>query len=167
MSSVTEGAEALDIQVTVNGRAMALRVPANTLLIDLLRDDLGLTGTKLSCASEVCGACTVLVDGEPVSACTYLALETDARSVTTVEGLADGARLSPLQQAFLRHGALQCGYCTPGQLTSATALLRATARPTEHDVTEWMRGNVCRCGAYVEIRNAILDAAAGPSAPDR
>lgn len=159
-----DGVGSMEIELTVNGRVERLSVAVNEVLIDVLRGRLGLTGTKLSCSSEVCGACTVLIDDAPVSSCTYLAIEADRRRVATVEGLA-GTELSPLQAAFLREGALQCGYCIPGQLMSATALLAANASPSESEITEWMRGNICRCGCYVEIRTAILEVAAqGPAA---
>ena len=152
--------EELDIQVTVNGDVISARIPVDELLIDLLRTRLGLTGTKLSCASEVCGACSVLVDGQPVSACTYLAFETHGHVVTTVEGLAHGEELSPLQEAFVRNVGGQCGYCTPGQLIAATALLKAQPSPTYAEIARWMNGNTCRCGCYSAIAQSIREVAA-------
>jgi carbon-monoxide dehydrogenase small subunit len=144
---------------TINGREHTLRVANATLLLDLLRD-LGLTGAKPSCEMEVCGACTVQLDGLPVSACTTLAVEIDGRSVETVEHL--GAReedLHPVQRAFLRRSALQCGFCTPGMVMSAKALLEHNARPTRDEVVHWLDGNICRCTGYQEIVDAVLDAA--------
>jgi carbon-monoxide dehydrogenase small subunit len=144
---------------TINGREHTLHVANATLLLDLLRD-LGLTGAKPSCEMEVCGACTVQLDGLPVSACTTLAVEIDGRSVETVEHL--GAReedLHPVQRAFLRRSALQCGFCTPGMVMSAKALLEHNARPTRDEVVHWLDGNICRCTGYQEIVDAVLDAA--------
>jgi aerobic carbon-monoxide dehydrogenase small subunit len=150
----------LEIDTVVNGRAVQATVPANRTLVQFLRDDLGLTGTKESCALEVCGTCTVLVDGEPVSACTFLAAEIDGGEVLTVEGLAaaDGT-LSPLQQAFVDHGAFQCGFCTPGMLLTATALLARDPDPDEATIREELHGNICRCTGYVPIVEAIQAAA--------
>jgi len=149
----------LDVTIAVNGATTHARVPVDELLIDHVRVRLGLTGTKLSCASEVCGACTVLVDGMPVSSCTYLTFEADGRKVTTVEGLAYGDELSPLQGAFVRNVGAQCGYCTPGQLVAATALLAEVPSPTAEQVARWMSGNICRCGCYPAIARSIREAA--------
>src|SRR6266704_4210609 len=124
----------------VNGQAVTLEVPAHALLLDVVRDRLGLKGAKRSCDSQVCGACTVLVDGAPVSACTYLAVEADGREVLTVEGLGDPDALHPLQQSFIDHGAVQCGFCTSGMLLSAKALLDEYPSPTETDVMHYLRG---------------------------
>lgn len=150
----------LSIETTVNGQPLRATVPANRTLSELLRDDLGLTGTKVSCALELCGTCTVLVDGEPVSACTLLAAEVDGADVLTVEGLAtpDGS-LSALQRAFIEHGALQCGFCTPGMLLTATALLARDPDPDEATIREELHGNICRCTGYVPIVAAIRAAA--------
>jgi aerobic carbon-monoxide dehydrogenase small subunit len=147
------------IQLTVNQRAYRCVVPTHALLLDVLRDDLELKGAKRSCDSQVCGACTVLVDGLAVSACTYLAVEADGRSVTTVEGLADGETLHPLQQAFLEAGAVQCGFCTAGMLMTAHALLEEAEAPTRADVLHHLRGSLCRCTGYRKIVEAIMAAA--------
>jgi aerobic-type carbon monoxide dehydrogenase small subunit (CoxS/CutS family) len=120
---------------------------------------LGLVGTKLSCDTQVCGACTVLLDGRPVSSCTTLALEADDRPVETIEGLADGTKLHPLQEAFIDRFAFQCGYCTPGMIVSAKALLDARPDPRPAEIRHWMEGNICRCTGYQTIVDAVLDAA--------
>jgi aerobic-type carbon monoxide dehydrogenase small subunit (CoxS/CutS family) len=152
-------AQTIEVTLIVNGARHALRVEPRETLADVVRDRLGLTGTKVSCDAQVCGACTVLVDGLPVSSCTYLAAGADGRGVRTVEGLADGGVLSPLQAAFLRHGALQCGYCTAGMLMTATALLEEDAAPTRAAVEAALEGNLCRCTGYAPIVDAVLDAA--------
>jgi aerobic-type carbon monoxide dehydrogenase small subunit (CoxS/CutS family) len=150
----------LSIDAVVNGQSVRATVPANRTLSDFLRDDLGLTGTKVSCALELCGTCTVLVDGAPVSACTFLAAEIDGADVLTVEGLAgaDGS-LDPLQRAFVEHGAFQCGFCTPGMLLTAKALLARDPDPDEATIREELHGNICRCTGYVPIVEAIQAAA--------
>jgi len=150
-----------DVQVStvVNGQPVERSVPSRAMLTDLLRDGLGLTGTKVSCGMQVCGACTVLVDDRPVSGCTYLAGDVDGRTVTTVEGLADGGRLHPVQQAFVDHTALQCGFCTPGFVVSAKALLDSNPDPTREEVMHALEGNICRCTGYLPIIDAVLDAA--------
>jgi len=147
------------IRVVVNGRARDLDVAPHALLLDVLRDALDLRGAKRSCDTQVCGACTVLVDGLAVSACTYLAVEADGRSVLTVEGLAEGEALDPLQRAFVEAGAVQCGFCTSGMLLTAKALLAENARPTRDDVLHYLRGSLCRCTGYRKIVDAILAAA--------
>jgi carbon-monoxide dehydrogenase small subunit len=147
------------IHVAVNARAHVLEVAPHALLLDVLRDVLDLKGAKRSCDTQVCGACTVLVDGLAVSACTYLAVETDERSVLTVEGLADGESLDPLQRAFLDAGAVQCGFCTSGMLLTARALLRENPAPTREDVLHYLRGSLCRCTGYRKIVEAVLAAA--------
>jgi len=144
------------VRCTVNGRPVALEVRPEALLLDVLRDRLQLKGARRSCDMQVCGACTVLVDGVPVSACTYLAVEVDGREVTTVEGLADGDRLHPLQEAFIDHGAVQCGFCTAGMLLTAKALLAEDPSPTLERVAEYLRGSLCRCTGYRKILDAIL-----------
>jgi len=149
----------VNLRVVVNGRDRELEVAPHALLLDVLRDDLDLKGAKRSCDTEVCGACTVLVDGLAVSACTYLAVEADGRSVTTVEGLADGESLHPLQRAFLDAGAVQCGFCTSGMLLTARALLAEEAAPTRADILHYLRGSLCRCTGYRKIVEAILAAA--------
>jgi carbon-monoxide dehydrogenase small subunit len=148
------------VELTVNGVPRALDVPVDGRLIDVLRDTLGLTGTKEGCAVGACGLCSVIVDGELVSACLVPAVSTDRTAVETVEGLAaeDGA-LTRLQEAFIAYGAFQCGICTPGQLMAATALLRAHPEPTREQVRTWMTGNLCRCTGYEQIVTAILAAA--------
>lgn len=143
----------------VNGRPYELYVEPRDTLLDVLRNHLGLTGTKRSCDVQICGACTVLVDGMAVSSCTYLAYEARGRDVLTIEGLAQGDRLHPLQQAFIDHAALQCGYCTPGMILAAKSLLDENPRPTVEQIKHYMRGNICRCTGYKKILEAILDAA--------
>lgn len=150
----------LEIELVVNGQPWRGSVPVEEVLLDFLRQRLGLTGTKRGCESEVCGACTVLVDGQPFSSCTYLAFEATAKRVTTVEGLAAGDTLHPLQEAFIRNVAAQCGYCTPGQLMAAVALLDRNPAPTYDEIADWMTGNICRCGCYPAIATAIREAAA-------
>jgi len=149
----------MKIHVAVNDRANVLEVTPHALLLDVLRDVLDLKGAKRSCDTQVCGACTVLVDGLAVSACTYLAVETDERSVLTVEGLADAESLDPLQRAFLDAGAVQCGFCTSGMLLTARALLRENPAPTREDVLHYLRGSLCRCTGYRKIVEAVLAAA--------
>jgi aerobic-type carbon monoxide dehydrogenase small subunit (CoxS/CutS family) len=147
-----------EIHLQLNGGDRRALVEDQTLLIELLRG-LGLVGTKLSCDMQVCGACTVLVAGRPVSSCTTLAIEADGKPVETIEGLADGAKLHPLQRAFIERFAFQCGYCTPGMIISAKALLDARPAPDAAAVRHWMEGNICRCTGYQTIVDAVLDAA--------
>ncbi len=148
------------ITVTVNGKTEYITVPSHMTLLAMLRDQLALTGTKNGCAAGECGACTVLIDGEPVNSCMMLALETDGREVTTVEGLGyEDGQLSPLQQAFAVHNAVQCGFCTPGMLISAHALLQRNPHPTEDEIREALVGNLCRCTGYLRIVKAVQDAA--------
>jgi carbon-monoxide dehydrogenase small subunit len=151
----------LAIEFSVNGRRRALNVATNQTLLDVLRDDLNLTGTKECCLVGECGACTVMVDGRIVDSCLMLAVEADGAEVLTVEGLAHDGMLSSLQQAFLDKGASQCGFCTSGQLMAAQALLDGNAHPDVDDIQEGMAGNLCRCGCYVQIREAILSVAEG------
>jgi aerobic carbon-monoxide dehydrogenase small subunit len=148
----------MTIRLVVNGRSHELAVAPHALLLDVLRDQLDLKGAKRSCDTQVCGACTVLVDGLAVSACTYLAVEADGRSVSTVEGLADGDRLHPIQQAFVDHGAVQCGFCTSGMLLTAKALLDEEPAPSRDAVLHHLRGSLCRCTGYRKIVDAILAA---------
>ena len=150
---------------TVNGRAVAVDVMPHSLLLDVLREQLGLKGAKRSCDIQVCGACTVLVDGAPVSACTYLAVETENREIRTVEGLADGETLHAVQAAFVEHGAIQCGFCTSGMLLSAAALLEENPSPTREQILHYLRGNLCRCTGYQKIIDAILACAKLPPHP--
>ena len=144
---------------TINGHRLTLTVANADLLLDVLRD-MGLTGAKPSCELEVCGACTVQLDGLPVSACTTLAVEIDGRNVETIEHLDADGGLHPIQQAFVRHSALQCGFCTPGLLVAAKALLNANPDPTEEETRYWLAGNLCRCTGYDKVIRAVLDAAA-------
>ena len=147
------------LSLTINGTPWSGEVPVEETLLEFLRVRLRLTGTKRSCESEVCGACTVLVENRPVSACNYLAFEADGKSVLTIEGLAEGDELDPLQEAFIRNIGAQCGYCTPGQIMTARALLMTKPNPTREEMAEWMDGNICRCGAYPAIAKSILEAA--------
>ena len=152
-------ARKLSITTTVNGGTHHLTIPANLTLLDLLRDQLGLLGTKCGCEIGECGACTVLLDGEPVNSCLVLAPQINGREVTTVEGLAQGDRLHPLQESFLDHDAAHCGFCTPGMLMSAKALLDWNPRPTETEIRTAISGNLCRCTGYQQIVEAIAKAA--------
>ena len=163
------------ITVTVNGARERLDIPSHMTLLQMLREKLALTGTKNGCEAGECGACTVLVDGKAVNSCMMLAVEVDGREVLTVEGLAPEGQLSPLQEAFVEHNAIQCGFCTPGMLMSATALLKRCPHPTEQEIKEALVGNLCRCTGYVRIIQAVraatvqaagLQAAAVPAAAD-
>lgn len=149
----------VSIELTVNGEEHQVQVPARRLLSDLLRDDLNLTGTKRGCETGICGACSVLVDGEVVKSCLMLAAQARGRHVMTVEGLAADGQLHPLQQSFMDHGGLQCGYCTPGFLMAACALLAPNPNPTEEEVRHGLNGNLCRCTGYVGIVESVLSAA--------
>ncbi|MDQ1732460.1 MAG: aerobic carbon-monoxide dehydrogenase small subunit [Pseudonocardiales bacterium] len=147
------------VTTTVNGTEVSRYVLNRSTLAQFLRDDLGLTGTKLSCELQVCGVCSVLVDRSPVSACTYLAVDVDGRQVETVEGLAQGDSLHPLQQAFVEEFALQCGFCTSGFLMMSVALLRKNPDPSEEQIKEYLDGNICRCTGYAPIVEAVQLAA--------
>jgi aerobic carbon-monoxide dehydrogenase small subunit len=147
------------IRFTVNGEPREVAVPAYRTLLDCLRNDLGLTGSKEGCGVGVCGACTVLLDGKTVSSCIALAVFADGHDVVTVEGLADDERLHPVQQAFVDAGGFQCGICTPGQVVSAKALLDENPHPSDEDIREWMTGNLCRCTGYYKILESIRTAA--------
>lgn len=149
----------VEITTEVNGEPRQFRVDARTTLLDALRDHLGLTGTKKGCDQGACGACTVHVDGARVLSCLTLAAQVEDRSVTTVEGLADGDGPHPVQEAFLRHDAFQCGFCTPGQIMSAVCLLREGRAGSDDEVREFMSGNLCRCGAYPNIVAAVREVA--------
>lgn len=151
--------QTIPLSLTVNGQPWSGDVPVEEVLLELLRDRIGLTGTKRGCESEVCGACEVLVDGAPVSSCNYLAFETNGRSVTTIEGVADGETLHPVQEAFIRNAAAQCGYCTSGQIMSAVTLLREDPAPDYDTIAHWLVGNICRCGCYPAIARSIMEAA--------
>jgi len=145
------------ISLNINGQPFALEIEAWVSLLDLLRHHLDLTGSKKGCDHGQCGACTVLVNGRRINSCLTLAVMHDGMDITTVEGLADGATLHPLQQAFIERDALQCGYCTPGQLCSAIGLLNEGEAKTRDQIRELMSGNICRCGAYPQITDAVLD----------
>ena len=147
------------ITLVVNGQRQEAEVPSRRLLSDFLRDDLHITGTKRGCETGTCGACSVLVDGEVVKSCLSLAVQADGCQVTTVEGLAQGGRLHPLQESFMQCGGLQCGYCTPGFLMASCALLAANPHPTEHEVRVGLNGNLCRCTGYSQIVESVLQAA--------
>jgi carbon-monoxide dehydrogenase small subunit len=152
-------ADTLTIALTINGRARELDVDVHHTLLEVLRDEVDLTGTKECCVVGECGACTVLVDGRSVNSCLMLAVEADGSEVLTVEGLAVDGQLSPLQEAFLDQGAAQCGFCIPGQLMSATALLERIDDPTEEQIQEALAGNLCRCAGYEQIFEAVRQAA--------
>jgi aerobic-type carbon monoxide dehydrogenase small subunit (CoxS/CutS family) len=147
------------ITVTVNGQTIEYDVEARRLLVHFLRDDLDLTGTHVGCDTGNCGACSVLYDGKLAKSCMLLAIQADGATIETVEGLASDGQLTPLQQSFSDHHALQCGYCTPGMLMSATALLRANPAPSEDEIRKAIQGNICRCTGYVNIVEAIKAAA--------
>lgn len=147
------------IYLTVNGEPCEARVRPSVTLLDFLRDELGLTGTKRGCGTGACGACTVLLDGKAVMSCLIFAVEADGKDVLTVEGLADSGQLHPLQQAFIEEGAVQCGFCTAGMLLAAKALLDGNSEPTEEEVKDAIAGNLCRCTGYVRIVKAIVAAA--------
>jgi xanthine dehydrogenase YagT iron-sulfur-binding subunit len=149
----------IPVTLNVNGRARELRIEPRVTLLDALRERLALTGTKKGCDQGTCGACTVLVEGRRVNACLTLAVMVQHKAITTIEGLADGDRLHPVQAAFLAHDGFQCGYCTPGQIVSAVALLAEKRATDEPSVREWMSGNICRCGAYPNIVAAVRAAA--------
>ncbi len=149
------------IRLTINGTEHQLEIPARRLLVDCLRYDLGLTGTKEGCSVGVCGACTVLIDGEMVASCITLAVAVDGAQITTIEGIAQEGRLHPVQQAFIDHGGFQCGICSPGQVMAAKALLDVNPDPTEDEIKAWMMGNLCRCTGYYGILNSVAAAAAG------
>jgi len=153
----------MKISVRVNGETRDHDVEARTLLVHYLRDAVGLTGTNIGCDTSSCGACTVLVDGESVKSCTMLAVQADGADITTIEGLASGDTMHPMQEAFREHHALQCGYCTPGMVMAAVSLLKENPSPSERDVREGLEGNLCRCTGYHNIVEAVL-AAAGQGA---
>jgi carbon-monoxide dehydrogenase small subunit len=147
------------IRMRVNGKAYTADVPSQRLLIDCLRYDLGLTGTKEGCSVGVCGACTVMMDGVLVSSCLTLAVLADGKEITTVEGLAQDGKLHPVQQAFIDYGGFQCGICTPGMVVAAKALLDQNQNPSDDDIKDWMMGNLCRCTGYYKIIESIRGAA--------
>ena len=159
MSLVFRGPDPVPITLYVNGKAVQLSVEPRRTLLSVLREELGLTGSKRGCGRGECGACTVIVDGETAYACMTLAVDCQKREIRTIEGLAQGERLHPVQAAFIEHDGYQCGFCTPGQVMSAVALLEHNPRPTEGEVRREMAGNLCRCGAHGRIIEAIQTAA--------
>jgi xanthine dehydrogenase YagT iron-sulfur-binding subunit len=148
------------VRFSVNGTAVAAEIEPRVTLLDYLRDRLELTGTKKGCNEGACGTCTVLVDGKRMNACLTLAVQCEGREIITIEGIAKDGELHPVQAAFVKHDAFQCGYCTPGQILSAIACIDEGHAGSEDEVREWMSGNICRCAAYPQIRAAVLDAAA-------
>ena len=145
----------VSIALTVNGERRDVEIEPRELLIDVLRDRFGLKGTKRSCDVQVCGACTVLLDGLPASSCSTLAADADGRDVLTIEGVASDGELDPVQRAFVEHGALQCGFCTPGFVLAVKALLRLNAAPSEEEIRHFLRGNICRCTGYIKLLEAV------------
>ena len=143
------------ISLKVNGTNRSVEVEAREMLLDVVREQFGLTGAKLGCDIQVCGACTLLVDGKPVSACSMLAVDVDGCSIETIEGLSNKAKLHPLQESFMELGALQCGYCTSGFILTAKALLEECPKPTDEQIRNYLAGNFCRCGCYQEIVQAV------------
>ncbi len=150
-----------EIEFTLNGKKKKIEVKPSDLLINVIREELHLTGTKYACGIGECGACTVLLDGEPVLSCLTLAITVAGKEITTIEGLAQGDELHPLQRAFLEQGAVQCGFCTPGMILTATALLKENPQANEEEIRENMRGNLCRCTGYVQIIKAIKSCTEG------
>ena len=155
------------LRMTVNGQPVELSVEPYRTLLDVLRDDLDLTGAKKGCDRGDCGACTVLLDGKPVTSCMMLAIQAEGRAVTTIEGLSVNGRLHPIQQAFVDHGAVQCGFCTPGMILATVALLEEHPHPTAAQVREGIAGNLCRCTGYAKIVDAVLSAAGNSEHPER
>lgn len=149
----------MKITITVNGRKRNFDVEPNTLLLNLVRDNLHLTGAKYGCGVGECGACTVHLDGEPVLGCMVLAVDADEKSVETIESIAEGSKLHPIQESFIEEGAVQCGFCTPGIIMTAKKLLEENPEPTELEVRDYLRGNLCRCTGYVNIIKAVQKAA--------
>jgi carbon-monoxide dehydrogenase small subunit len=148
-----------NVNVTVNGKPYSAEVPTYRTLVDFLRYDLGLTGTKETCSVGVCGACTVTLDGKMISSCITLAVRVDGADIQTIEGVANGDQLHPIQQAFIDNGGFQCGACTPGQIMATKALLEENPHPTEDEIKQWMMGNLCRCTGYYQIIDSIKAAA--------
>jgi len=151
----------VEIEFAINGKKRSLSVKPNDLLINMIRNDLFLTGSKYGCGIGECGACTVLLNGDPVLSCLTLAATVDGKEITTIEGLAKENELHPMQKAFLKNGAVQCGFCTPGMILTATALLRENPNATEDEIRDYMRGNLCRCTGYAQIVKAIEACARG------
>jgi carbon-monoxide dehydrogenase small subunit len=148
------------VSTTINGEPTEYLCEAQQTLLDVLRDELGLTGSKEGCSSGDCGACSVIVDGSLMCSCLFLGVEAEGRTIQTIEGIADGEKLHPVQQKFLEHAALQCGFCTPGLIVAAKALLDTTLNPTEEEARYWLAGNLCRCTGYDKVLRAVMDAAA-------
>jgi aerobic carbon-monoxide dehydrogenase small subunit len=148
-----------DLNFNINGKSVKLQVDSHRLLVEVLREQLGLTGTHVGCDTSQCGACTVLVDGQPVKSCSMLALQADGRTVTSIEGLAQGEQRHPVQQAFIDCHGLQCGFCTPGMIMSSVALLKHTPMPSQEQIEHALEGNLCRCTGYVNIVAAVKQAA--------
>ena len=148
------------VTTIINGEPMEYLCEAQQTMLDVLRDELGLTGSKEGCSSGDCGACTIILDGNIVCSCLMLGVEAEGRTVQTIEGIADGDKLHPVQQKFLEHAALQCGFCTPGLIVAAKALLDTTLNPTEEEARYWLAGNLCRCTGYDKVLRAVMDAAA-------
>ena len=149
----------VEIEFTINGKKTKLSVKPNALLINVIRNELYLTGDKYGCGIGECGACTVLINGEPVLSCLTLAATVDGKEITTIEGLAKGNELHPTQIAFLKNAAVQCGFCTPGMILTAVALLKENPSPTEEEIKDYIRGNICRCTGYIQIVKAIISCA--------
>jgi carbon-monoxide dehydrogenase small subunit len=158
VNQTTESGQWLLIRFTINGHEQEISVQPHETLIELIRERLGLTGTKKSCDMQVCGACTVLLDGRPVSACTMLAFEARNASLLTIEGMAQGDTLHPIQEAFIEHSGFQCGFCTPGMILATQALLDENPTPSEDEIKHYMRGNICRCTGYKRILESIMAA---------
>ena len=159
------GGQILPISLTINGSLCEIDVEPHQLLLDVIRDRLGLTGVKRSCDVQVCGACTLLLDGRPVSSCTMLAFEARGREILTIEGLAQNGKLHPLQEAFIENGGFQCGFCTPGMILTAKVLLDENPDPTEEEIIHFMDGNICRCTGYKKIIESIMAAAKRVKSP--
>ena len=159
MNNGLKGARTVRMQLTVNGTSWSGEVNAEETLLEFVRDRLGLKGTKRSCESQVCGACTVLVANQAVSSCSYLAWEAANKEILTIEGLAQGDVLDPVQEAFVKFGAIQCGYCTPGMVMMVKALLNENPHPSRQEIRSWLNGSLCRCSAYVSIEQAVMELA--------
>ena len=159
MNNGLKGARTVRMQLTVNGTSWSGEANAEETLLDFVRDRLGLKGTKRSCESQVCGACTVLVANQAVSSCSYLAWEAANKEILTIEGLAQGTVLDSVQEAFVKFGAIQCGYCTPGMVMMVKALLNENPHPSRQEIRSWLNGSLCRCSAYVSIEQAVMDLA--------
>ncbi|HEX9443732.1 MAG TPA: (2Fe-2S)-binding protein [Candidatus Binatia bacterium] len=165
LMSKPRGGQTIPVSLTVNGTAYDLEIEPHELLLDVVRERLGLTGAKRSCDVQVCGACTLLLDGRPVSSCTLPAFEARGKQVQTIEGLAEDGKLHPLQEAFIEHGGFQCGFCTPGMILTAKVLLEENPDPSEEKIKHFMHGNICRCTGYKKIIESIAAAAKKMRAP--